>query len=448
MAALESLRQALGPRKVLLDLADRILYRYDAIDTGVTPLAVVLPETTQDVVETLRFAQRAGIPVVPRGSASGLSGGAVPVTEAIVLATNRMTRLKIDPERRVAYAQPGVVTARVSEAAAPYGLYYPPDPASYRQSTIGGNLAENAGGPQCFKKGVTGDYVLELEFVTADGAVHRVGREAYDIAGLLIGSEGTLGVITDSVLRLEPRPRYTRTLMGVFAELEALAEAVARAVRQGAVPAKMEFMDRRCVRAVEEAFALGLPTEAGALLLVDTDGDDLEVVEEELEWMAEACRAAGGVVRVARDAAEAAELWRARRAVSPALGRIRPQRMNEDIVVPRSKLPAVVREILAAAERYPFPLVLFGHIGDGNLHPNILYDPRVDDTRAVMELAHEIARIALQHGGVLSGEHGIGTMKRPFMREALDETTLGVLRDLKRALDPEGLLNPGKVLPD
>lgn len=441
------LTRLLGPKKVLSSLSERLNYRYDAIQFGATPLAVVLPENTADVVMAVRAARAAGVPVVGRGAASGLSGGAAPAQPGLVISFTRMTRLAIFPERREARAQAGVVTLAVTEKARPFGLIYPPDPASFRTSTIGGNLGENAGGPLCFKYGVSGDYVKALEFVDADGEVHALARDAYDLAGLLIGSEGTLGLITEATLRLTPPPRFARTLMASFAEVGACAEAVSAAIAAGAVPAKLEFMDQACINAVEDFLHLGLPREAGALLLVDTDGDDLDTVEEERALVEAACLAAGGTVRRAAGDAESAALWQARRSVSPALGRIRPQRMNEDIVVPRSALPDVVREIRALGDASGLPLVQFGHIGDGNLHPNILFDPRRESPEAVHDLAHQIALVALRHGGVLSGEHGIGTMKRPFMREAVDPVTLGALWDVKRALDPAGVLNPGKILP-
>ncbi|WP_457631805.1 FAD-binding oxidoreductase [Oceanithermus sp.] len=441
------LAEKIGEGKVLLDLADRVLYRYDAITSGEVPLAVVLPESTADVVEIMRFAAAAGTPVFPRGAASGLSGGSVPTEPGIVVSFTRMTGLELEPEKRLAVVGPGVVTLEVSRAAAPYGLYFPPDPASYRQSTIGGNLAENAGGPQCFKKGVTGDYVEQVEWVDAAGQVHVSGRRAYDLPGLLIGSEGTLGLITRAWLRLEPLPRYTRTLMADFDEVGQAAEAVSRAVAAGVVAAKLEFMDGACVRAVEEAFSFGLPAGTGALLLADTDGDDADVVAEELELLAEAARASGGRVRLAADAAEAERLWLARRSVSPALGRIKPFRMNEDIVVPRSRLAEVVREIRRLGDASGLPLVQFGHIGDGNLHPNILYDKQTP-LEAVHELAEQIALTALRHEGVLSGEHGIGLTKKPFMKAAVPPEQLRNLDLVKRALDPSGLLNPGKIIPD
>lgn len=442
------LTRQLGPRKVLHQLSERLNYRYDAIQFGVTPLAVVLPESTADVVAAVKAARAAGVPVVGRGAGSGLSGGSAPMQEALVIAFTRMTALQVFPERREAIAQPGVITLKVTEAARPHGLIYPPDPASFRTSTIGGNLAENAGGPMCLKYGVTGDYVTALEFVDAAGDVHRVTRDAYDLAGLLIGSEGTLGLITEATLRLIPPAKFTRTLMAHFAEVGQAAEAVSAAIAAGAVPAKLEFMDRACTNAIEDYLHLGLPREAEAVILVDTDGNDLDTVTGELDLVQQACAAAGGVTRLARDPAEADALWQARRSISPALGRIRPQRMNEDIVVPRSTLPDVVREIRALGDASGFHLVQFGHIGDGNLHPNIMFDPRTESPQAVHDLAHRIALVALRHGGVLSGEHGIGTMKRDFMTDALDPATLNALRDVKRALDPAGTLNPGKILPD
>ena len=287
------LRRSLGEHKVLSTLGERLSYRYDAIQIGVTPLVVVLPESTADVVAAVRAAKAAGLPIVGRGAASGLSGGAAPTEPAVVISFTRMTCLSIDAARREATAQAGVVTLQVSEAAKPHGLIYPPDPASFRTSTIGGNLGENAGGPMCFKYGVSGDYVKRLEFVDESGELHHLTRDAYDLAGLLIGSEGTLGLITEATLRLTTPPRFTRTLMSSFADVGAAAEAVSQAIAAGAVPAKLEFMDRACVGAVEDYLKIGLPREAGALLLVDTDGDDLDTVETELELGGAGLHAAG-----------------------------------------------------------------------------------------------------------------------------------------------------------
>jgi glycolate oxidase len=446
---LERLRAALG-KKVRTDATETLLYRYDAIAQGPAPVAVIIAETTLDVATTLRLCNEAGFPVVPRGGSSGLSGGAVPVGPCVTIATNRMTRLEIDAERRIARAQPGVITDAVSKSAKPFGLYYAPDPASSRQSTIGGNIAENAGGPQCLKKGVTGDSVLELEFVTADGAVHRMDRSGLDIPGVIIGSEGTLAFVTDAVLKLEPIPKFTRTAFAVFHDLGKAGRAVALVTARGLTPAKLELMDQSSIQAVEQFMKMGLPVDAEALLVCDCDGDDLETVTHEIESVEAAFREAGATqVRLAATVEEAAQLWKARRSVSPALGNIRPHRFNEDIVVPRSHLEPAMREMREVAKRYPqFPFAIFGHAGDGNLHPNILFNRAHDDIETVDEFAHDIARVAIRHGGVLSGEHGIGLMKRGFMTEATPRATLEAYWRVKRAFDPKGILNPGKLLPD
>jgi glycolate oxidase len=446
---LEELSAALG-KKLRTNRAETLLYRYDAIAQGPAPVAVVIAETTSDVARALEICNRYRFAVVPRGGSSGLSGGAVPVGPCVVVATNRMTRLEVDANKRIARAQPGVVTDAIRAAAKPFGLYYAPDPASSRQSTIGGNIAENAGGPQCLKKGVTSDSVLELEFVTADGMVHRMDRSGLDIPGLLIGSEGTLAFVTDAVLKLEPIPQVTRTAFAVFNQLGQAGRAVALITARGLTPAKLELMDQNSIRAVEQFMQIGLPTDAEAILVSDCDGDDASTVAFEIESVADAFREAGArEVRLAQDAAEAAQLWKARRSVSPALGNIRPHRFNEDIVVPRSRLEPAMREMQELAMRYPqFPFAIFGHAGDGNLHPNILFNRRSDDVSVVDEFAHEIARVAIRHGGVLSGEHGIGLMKRGFMTEATPRATLETYWRIKRVFDPNNIINPGKLLPE
>ncbi len=446
---LERLQRALG-HKLRTNPTETLLYRYDAIAQGPAPVAVVLAESADDVVTTLRLCYEAGFPVVPRGGSSGLSGGAVPVGPCVMIATNRMTRLTVDVEARTASAQPGVITDAVSKAAKPFGLYYAPDPASSRQSTIGGNIAENAGGPQCLKKGVTGDSVLELEFVTADGTLHRMSRSGLDLPGLIIGSEGTLAFVTDAVLKLEPIPNFTRTAFAVFHDLGQAGRAVAFVTARGLTPAKLELMDGSSIQAVEQFMRMGLPVDAEALLVCDCDGDDFETVTLEIEAVEAAFREAGASeVRLAQTTEEAAQLWKARRSVSPALGNLRPHRFNEDIVVPRSQLEAAMREMKQVATRFPeFPFAIFGHAGDGNLHPNILFNRATDSLETVDEFAHEIARVAIAHGGVLSGEHGIGLMKRGFMTEATPKATLEAYWRVKRALDPKGILNPGKLLPD
>ncbi|HEX2863102.1 MAG TPA: FAD-linked oxidase C-terminal domain-containing protein [Deinococcales bacterium] len=443
------LRRALG-EKVRAHESETLLYRYDAIASGPAPLAVVLPEDERDVAEVMRICSAHRCPVVPRGAASGLSGGAVPVGPCVSIASNRMKRAAVDAPGRRAVVQPGVVTDELDALARAHGLTYAPDPASSRQSTLGGNVAENAGGPQCLKKGVTADAVLALEVVLADGSIARLDRETGgpDLAALFIGSEGTLGFVTEATVRLSPLPAVTRTAQAFFASLDDAGRAVALVTARGLTPAKLEVMDEVSMWAVDQFLHLGFPPEAKALLLADCDGDDLELVTAEIEAVLEAFREAGAVrASLAATAQEAATLWRARKNVSPALGNVRPNRMNEDIVVPRSLLPSVMAEIHALAAGSRFPVAVFGHAGDGNLHPNILFDRPKDGTAEVEALAHEIARIALRAGGVLSGEHGIGLTKRGFMSEATPAATLDLYRRLKAALDPLGLLNPGKLLP-
>ncbi len=446
---LERLKSALG-NKLKTNPVETLLYRYDAIAQGPAPVAVVIAETTKDVAEAIKICHEFRFPVVPRGGSSGLSGGAVPVGPCVTIATNRMTKLEIDEQQRVAFAQPGVITDAISAMAKPFGLYYAPDPASSRQSTIGGNIAENAGGPQCLKKGVTSDSVLELEFVTADGSVYRMDRSGLDIPGLLIGSEGTLAFVTDAVLKLDVIPKFARTAFAVFDDLGQAGRAVALVTARGLTPAKLELMDQNSIKAVEQFVKMGLPTDAEAILVSDCDGDDASIVTQEIEAVADAFRQAGArEVKLAASPEEAAQLWKARRSVSPALGNIRPHRFNEDIVVPRSHLEPAMREMQAISQRYPqFPFAIFGHAGDGNLHPNILFNRAVDSVDVVDEFAHEIARVAIKHGGVLSGEHGIGLMKRGFMTEATPRATLEAFWRVKRAFDPHGIMNPGKLLPE
>lgn len=445
---LKELQDAVGD-KLRVELPDRLLFRYDALLQGEVPLAVVMAETTEDVVQTLKICDKHDLPVIPRGGASGLSGGVVPVKPSVVISTTRMKEVQIDPQAMTATVQPGVINQELQDALKPLGLYYPPDPQSGRQATIGGNIGENAGGPMCLKKGVTGDYVLELEFVTMQGDVYRMDRSGMDLPGLLIGSEGTLAFVTEAKLKLAVLPKYTRTARAIFSTLEDAGKAVALITARGLTPAKLELMDKASINAVEDAFQLGLPRDAEAVLVCDTDGNDLALVTAEIEAVKQAFDDAGATSsQIAQNDQQADTLWKARKSISPSLGRIRPQRMNEDIVVPRSKLPVVMREIRALGDASPFPLAIFGHAGDGNLHPNILYSKQTDSWDEVDHLAHEIARVAIKYGGVLSGEHGIGLAKKPFMLEATPRATLEAYWAVKKVMDPKNLMNPGKVLPE
>jgi glycolate oxidase len=398
-----------------------------------------------------------GIPVVTRGMASGLAAASVPFSGGIALSMTRMNRLlEIDEQNATAYVEAGIVTADLQTEVEKRGLFYPPDPSSIRHSTIGGNIACNAGGPRCLKYGVTGDYVLGLTVVLADGRVLHTGGKlikdvvGYDLTALFTGSEGTLGVITEALLRLTAKPRFARTALVEFASLTDAPRTVNAILMAGILPAALELMDESAIACIEDAMHLGLPLDVEALLIVETDGSDETGVLHEIEAVAGICRDCGArQVKVARDEAERSKLWQARRSVSPALARKAPNKLGEDITVPRSAIPEAVRRLKAISAKYGLPVVIFGHAGDGNLHPNILFDKRDPQQWAtVQEMISEEFSIALELGGTLSGEHGVGTLKRPYMEQALGPISIEIQKRIKKALDPLMILNPGKVFPE
>jgi glycolate oxidase len=364
--------------------------------------------------------------------------------------------LEIDTLNAAVRCQAGVVTSDLQAEVEKQGLFYPPDPSSHRHSTIGGNVACNAGGPRCLKYGVTGDYVLGLTVVLADGRILRTGGKpikdvtGYDLKALFTGSEGTLGLITEALLRLIARPRSTRTALAEFASLEDASRAVNAILAAGVLPSCLELMDQTAVACVEQAMNLGLATDLEALILIETDGADERAVQDEILEAARIAREQGArAVTVASDEAERNALWRARRAVSPALARKAPNKLGEDITVPRSAIPDIIRRLREISAGGGLPIVIFGHAGDGNLHPNILFDRRDPGQRARAEaMAAEIFDASLSLGGSLSGEHGIGLLKRPYLERALGPLSLEVQRRIKQALDPMNILNPGKMLPD
>ncbi len=456
-AVLDELTRIVGCEQVHVGPAERIAYSFDATFPQDVPDVAVTPGSTEEVAAVLRLAARERIPVHTRGAGTSLAGGAVPVGGGIVLSLARMNRIQeIDPADGVAVVDSGVVTAELQRAVERLGLFYPPDPASLNQCTIGGNVACNAGGPRCLKYGVTKDYVLGLTVVLADGRVLRLGGRTmknatgYQLVHLFVGSEGTLGVITEVILRLVPLPRHRSTAAVSFPTLEAASAAVTAVLSAGILPATLELMDRTTINAVEEYLAMGLPREAEALLVVEQDGNDARAAQEEVRRMAAICREHGATrVDVATSPEEREGLWRARRAVSAALGRVRPNKLGEDIVVPRSQIPAMVRRIADISARHGLPIAVFGHAGDGNLHPNILFDRRLPgELERVERAAAEIFAAALELGGTLSGEHGIGALKREFLPDALGAETVAVMRALKQALDPLSILNPHKLFPE
>ena len=451
------LKMTTGKDGVLTTPEDLAVYGYDGTFEDHRPDIVVLPRTTEQVSQIVMLAARERIPVVTRGMGSGLAAASVPFQGGIALTMTRMNRiLEIDEVNATAHVEAGVVTADLQTAVEKLGLFYPPDPSSIRHSTIGGNIACNAGGPRCLKYGVTGDYMLGLTVVLADGRILHTGGKCikdvvgYDLTALFTGSEGTLGVITEALLRLTAKPKFARTALVEFAALEDASRTVNAILSAGIVPATLELMDETAIACIEEALHLGLPLDVEAILLVETDGADEASVLREIESVAAICRASGArQVKVAKGEAERENLWKARRSVSPALARKAPNKLGEDITVPRSAIPEAIRRLKAISARYGLPIVIFGHAGDGNLHPNILFDKRDPQQWAKVErMAAEEFALALELGGTLSGEHGVGMLKRPYMEQALGPVSLEVQKRIKAALDPVNILNPGKVFPD
>lgn len=455
MTFLEELRDRLPGLRLLTDVTDRESFRRDEtahFEPGL-PLAVALPSTTAEVAEIVRCAAAYRVPIVPRGAGSGLSGGSAGIDGALTVAFTGMNQiLEIDGANLVAVVQPGVINADLKKAVAAEGLFYPPDPASYELCSIGGNIGTNAGGLCCVKYGVTRDAVLGLEVVLADGTVIRTGgRNVKDVAGyslthLFVGSQGTLGLVTEATLRLRPAPPPKATLLAFFPTLEASGAAVAAITAAGLGPCTLELMDRYTIAAVDEWHKLGLDRSAGALLLIESDLPG-GAAEAELDAAVAACEAAGASETVrATDAAEADWLRQVRRLAFRALERMGVARM-EDVGVPRSRMPDLLREIERVAAAHSVTCGTFGHAGDGNLHPTFIWK-RGD--AAAEERAHlaceELYRVAIALGGTVTGEHGIGASRRDFLVEQVGPEALGVMRSIKAALDPLNILNPGRVV--
>lgn len=442
---------------VLHSPEDLAVYGYDGTFEEHTPDVVVLPESTEQVSRIVMLAAKERIPIVPRGMGSGLAAASVPFSGGITLSMTRMNRLlEIDEVNAIAHVEAGIITSDLQDAVEKRNLFYPPDPSSMRHSTIGGNIACNAGGPRCLKYGVTGDYVLGLTVVLADGRILKTGGKVIkdvvglDLTALLTGSEGTLGIITEALLRLTAKPNYARTALVEYAALSDASKTVNAILSGGIVPAALELMDKTAIACVEESMHLGLNLDVEAMLLIETDGSDQATVSREIEVVAEICRTSGaGNVSVAKDEIERSNLWKARRSVSPALARKAPNKLGEDITVPRGAIPEAVRRLKDVSTKFGLPIVIFGHAGDGNLHPNILFDKRNPEQWAKVEkIVAEEFNIALELGGTLSGEHGVGTLKRPYIERALGSTSIELQKQIKRVFDPFNIMNPGKVLPD
>jgi len=450
----EELITLLGRDNVLIEREDLIPYSFDA--TAVlrqTPRVVVFPRTAAEVSGVLRLARRHKVPVVPRGSGTGLSGGSVPAPGSIVLCLVKMDRIaELDARNFTVRAQAGVLTQAIYDAAESAGLFYPPDPGSMKISTIGGNVAENSGGLRGLKYGVTRDYVMGLEVVMADGEVCTLGNKCVkDVAGyslkdLFIGSEGTLGVVTEVLLKLLPKPAARQTLLATYSRMDAAAETVSAIIEAKIVPCTLEFLDSMTLRCVEAYTHAGLPLDAEALLLIEVDGHPAAVADEAARILDLCTRNGATSVRLAADAAEATRLATARRSAFSALARVKPTTILEDATVPRSELARMIRFIQETAARHRLDIATFGHFGDGNLHPTFLTDERDADEMLRVELAmREIFAHALSLGGTITGEHGVGLAKKAFLREQVGDASYALLKRVKRALDPDNLLNPGKI---
>ncbi|MGA2692041.1 MAG: FAD-linked oxidase C-terminal domain-containing protein [Opitutaceae bacterium] len=452
---IEDLIQLLGPANVLVEREDLIPYSFDATAAlRKLPAVVVFPLNTAEVSAILGLAQRHRVPVVPRGSGTGLSGGSVPVEGSVVLCLVRMNRLlEVDPRNFTLRAEAGVLTQAIYDAADGAGLFYPPDPGSMKVSTIGGNVAENSGGLRGLKYGVTRDYVMGLEVVLASGEVCHLGNKCVkDVAGyslkdLFIGSEGTLGIVTEVLLKLVPRPAARQTLLATYSRMDAAAGTVSAIIAAGIVPCTLEFLDSKTIRCVEEFAHVGLPLDAEALLLAEVDGHPAAVADEAARIRGICSENGATSVRLAADAAEAGRLATARRSAFSALARMRPTTILEDATVPRSELANMIRFIQETGARHGLEIATFGHFGDGNLHPTFLTDERNrDEMRRVEAAMKEIFGHALSLGGTITGEHGVGLAKKPFLRDQIGDGSLALLKQVKRTLDPENLLNPGKIV--
>ena len=444
-----------GKENVYGDKAHLIAYSYDATRTRFEPDAVVFPRDEADVSAILTYCNEHHIVITPRGAGSGFTGGALPTQGGITLGMEKHMNkiLEIDMENMVAVVQPGVINMDLQKAVEEVGLFYPPDPASEEYSTIGGNVSENAGGMRAAKYGLTKDYVMALRAVRPNGDIIRAGKRTikdvagYNVAGILIASEGTLAVITEITMKLIPKPKFTKAYMGIFPSVDDAMNAVFKSLAAGANPVAMEFMDDLVVQALKEKLGIKLPEDAGALLIGDVDGNVIEEVEFQLETLEKSFKENGAQdFIVAHNAEERSELWYARRNASPSITIFGSKKLNEDISVPRSMLPDALQGIYAIGNKYGFKVPCFGHAGDGNIHVNVMVDgsdeKQLHDGHQAIE---EIFQLVVDMGGTLSGEHGIGTSKAPFMNIAFNDVEIDLFKSIKHSFDPNNILNPGKM---
>lgn len=444
-----------GSENVYSDKAHLIAYSYDATREHFEPDAVVFPRDEEDVSEILKYCNEHQIVIVPRGAGSGFTGGALPSAGGIVLGFEKHMNkiLEIDMKNMVAIVQPGVINMDLQRAVEEVGLFYPPDPASQEYSTLGGNVSENAGGMRAAKYGITKDYVMATRAVLPNGDVIKAGKRTikdvagYNISGILIASEGTLAVLTEITLKLIPKPKMTKTAMGIFDSVSQAMEAVYKTMASGITPVAMEFLDNLTIRAVEQTFNKGLPVDAGALLVTDVDGnleDDLDYQLSEIErvFKENGCRE----FKIAKDDKEAADIWFARRNASQSITVYGSKKLNEDVTVPRAVLPELLERFYAIGDKYNINIPCFGHTGDGNVHTNVMVDGKdPEQVKIAYQAIEEVFQATIDLGGTLSGEHGIGLAKAPYMHMAFTEEEMNLFKSIKTAFDPNNILNPAKM---
>lgn len=452
---IKAFKNIVGEDNIYTDKAHLLAYSYDATRNRFEPDAVIFPRDEEDVSKILKYCDDNKIIITPRGAGSGFTGGALSIQGGVILAFEKHMNkiLEIDMDNMVVRVEPGVINMHLQKAVEEKGLFYPPDPASEEYSTIGGNVSENAGGMRAAKYGITKDYVMALRAVLPNGDIIRAGKKTikdvagYNIAGILIASEGTLAVITEITLKLIPKPKMKKTAMGVFPNVKIAMNAVYKTMSSGITPVAMEFLDNLSIRAVEQKFSKGLPVEAGAILITDVDGNKTDELNEQIEKIKDVFIENGCTeFKIAKDEEEAKDIWFARRNCSQAITIYGSKKLNEDVTVPRSKLPELLEKYDGIAKKYNVKIPCFGHTGDGNVHTNVMID---GNDPAQLEIGHkaieEIFKVAVELGGTLSGEHGIGISKAPFMHLAFTKEEMELFRRIKRAFDPNNILNPNKM---
>jgi glycolate oxidase len=443
-----------GGDEILTSEADRSCYSYDARTTGTVADLVVFPRTADQVSAIVKLANEHGFPVIPRGAGTGMTGGSTPTDGGVVVVMTKFDRiLEIDLDDLIAVVEPGVLNYDFQQEVERHGLFFPPDPASLKYSTLGGNVAECAGGPRAVKYGVTKDYVLGLEVVLPTGGIIETGTRTmkgvvgYDLTRLFVGSEGTLGIVTKITLRLLPLPDTRGTLLAIYPEIDGAASTVSQIIRSRIIPSGLEFMDAASIRCAEMFLQGGFPIDAGGLLLIEVDGPH-KIIDDQIAQIRRICDAQGArEVRIARDTAEAEHLWETRRCISQATYAVNPVKVNEDVTVPRSKIPALVKGVEEIARRRDLQIMCFGHAGDGNIHVSVMIDRSDEDMKKAEMAVEDIFRLTLDLKGTLSGEHGVGTTKASYIDMEIGAEALDVMKRIKDTLDPKGILNPGKIFP-